>query len=67
MTDAFKCCDQFVEMFDANQIERCDYGSSWNVHGCCGGGCYVLTEIKFCPFCGARLPVTLNGHVHGHA
>lgn len=36
------------------QIER-DRDGEWNVNGCCGGGCYVLAAIKFCPFCGARL------------
>ena len=28
---------------------------SWNVNGCCGGGCYVLSEIRFCPYCGRHL------------
>lgn len=36
------------------QIERSDDGS-WNINGCCGGGCYVVTDIKFCPFCGHEL------------
>lgn len=22
------------------------------INGCCGGGCYVITGIKYCPFCG---------------
>lgn len=30
-------------------------GKTWNINGCCGGGCYVVTEMKFCPFCGAVL------------
>ncbi len=28
----------------------------WCVNGCCGGGCFVLAEVKFCPYCGAKLP-----------
>jgi hypothetical protein len=36
-------------------IEQSDDGS-WHVNGCCGGGCYVLNDIKFCPFCAAKLP-----------
>lgn len=36
------------------QIER-ESDGTWNVNGCCGGGCYVLDDIKFCPFCGAKL------------
>ena len=30
-----------------------DDDGTWNVNGCCGGHCYVITGIKFCPFCGA--------------
>jgi hypothetical protein len=33
-------------------------GGTWNVNGCCGGGCYVLTELKFCPWCGSQLEPT---------
>jgi len=38
------------------QFHRDDDGS-WNVNGCCGGGCYVVTDMRFCPFCGASLTV----------
>jgi hypothetical protein len=30
--------------------------ADWNVNGCCGGGCYVVQDIRHCPFCGANLP-----------
>ncbi|WP_155904939.1 hypothetical protein [Methylopila sp. M107] len=33
------------------QIEP-DSDGTWNVNGCCGGGCFVLTGMRFCPFCG---------------
>lgn len=26
----------------------------WNVNGCCGGGCYVLSGLKYCPWCGKK-------------
>ena len=55
------------EMIPAAQIERADDGS-WNVNGCCGGGCYVLCDIKYCPFCGAKLedgPRTGIHHARG--
>ncbi len=42
-------------MHPTGQIEQANDGS-WNVNGCCGGGCYVLNDIKFCPFCGTKLP-----------
>ncbi len=28
---------------------------NWCLNGCCGGGCYVLTDVTHCPFCGALL------------
>lgn len=37
------------------QIEQSADGS-WNVNGCCGGGCYVLQDLKYCPYCGTKLP-----------
>jgi hypothetical protein len=37
------------------QIEQLEDGT-WAVNGCCGGGCFVLEGLKFCPFCGAALP-----------
>ena len=27
------------------------------IQGCCGGGCVVITGIKYCPFCGKLLQV----------
>ena len=44
-----------VELYPKAQIV-CDSGHEWNVNGCCGGGCYVLTGLKFCPWCAAPLP-----------
>lgn len=29
--------------------------TGYHISGCYGGGCYVITGIKFCPFCGIRL------------
>lgn len=46
------CCSKFKE--NIGQFEQADDGS-WNVNGCCGGGCYVLSEIRFCPYCGRHL------------
>jgi len=37
------------------QIEQSDDGT-WAVNGCCGGGCYVLIDVRFCPFCGSAVP-----------
>jgi hypothetical protein len=34
------------------QIEQ-DSDGEWLVNGCCGGGCAVLTGLRFCPWCGS--------------
>jgi len=52
------CCESFaaeVKSRPHEGIEQDDDGS-WNVNGCCHGGCYVLSGMKFCPFCGTALP-----------
>jgi len=51
------CCDEFrKEIQDKNPDGhfKQDENGTWNILGCCGG-CYVITEMKFCPFCGNRL------------
>ena len=35
------------------QIECDETTHLWNVNGCCGGHCYVLQDLRFCPWCGA--------------
>jgi hypothetical protein len=45
-----------IEMRPTAQFEP-DKNGSWNINGCCGGGCYVVTEMKFCPFCGTRVTI----------
>ncbi len=42
------------ELRPSAQIEP-DEDGTWNINGCCGGGCYVITGVKFCPFCGAKV------------
>lgn len=75
----FACCERFAkeagrlqspvgggllypyEMRRGSQFDRDDDGT-WNIAGCCGG-CYVVTEMKFCPFCGADL-LKQNGELN---
>jgi hypothetical protein len=42
------------EMMPSAQFEKGESGT-WNINGCCGGGCYVVTDMRFCPYCGAGL------------
>lgn len=35
------CCDKFKK--EAGEVQAM------------AGGCYVVTEVKFCPFCGANV------------
>jgi hypothetical protein len=44
------CCDKFKLEFDSGRIERAN--GMFDVPGCCGG-CTMLDEIKYCPFCGS--------------
>jgi hypothetical protein len=56
------CCEKFAKMYSDlptplrpnARFNRNDDGS-WNINGCCVGGCYVVTEMKYCPYCGASL------------
>ena len=54
------CCEAFADEAGhgedtLTQFMPDDDGETWNILGCCGGGCYVVTEMKFCPFCGSPL------------
>lgn len=31
------------------------YKGDYAIEGCCGGGCYIIMGIKYCPFCGEKL------------
>lgn len=57
------CCDAMAVAKAANKIESFvneERGLEVGVIGCCGGGCYVLSDLKFCPFCG--VPITVWPH-----
>jgi len=50
------CCLKFIEQVRADNIEQDqDSDGAWAIKGCCGG-CYVVIGMKFCPYCGTRLP-----------
>jgi hypothetical protein len=43
------------QMRPRSQFEPDDDGKTWNINGCCGGGCFVVTDMRFCPYCGTAL------------
>lgn len=47
------CCEKFAEKA-REEFERSRDGS-WNINGCCGGGCFIVADMRFCPFCGTKL------------
>jgi hypothetical protein len=59
MSDKY-CCAEFEE-----QTKETHYGDggfhkysgedTWSIWGCCGGGCSVLGDTRFCPFCEASI------------
>lgn len=53
------CCDKFAEYAQLSGIDsgafEWDGEGGMGINGCCGGGCYVLSGMKFCPFCGEEI------------
>jgi hypothetical protein len=49
------CCDALGKAVAERVVGLACERFGAHVNGCCGG-CCVLTDIKHCPFCGARLP-----------
>lgn len=47
------CCEKLKQHLGETIIERTN-NNEWHINGCCGG-CYVITDIEHCPFCGAEL------------
>ena len=31
------------------------FNNKYAINGCCGGGCFIITEITHCPFCGEKV------------
>lgn len=57
MSDDPGCnCAGFAALFGSNNTGF-EYYNGWHLNGCCGGGCYVLENVKFCPFCGRELKI----------
>lgn len=36
-------------------VQKDEGDGSYAINGCCGGGCYVIYGIRFCPYCGEEL------------
>lgn len=56
------CCARLEAAIESRAIVW--HGNDWAVPGCCGG-CSVLSELRYCPYCGAELrPSFLTPHPH---
>lgn len=55
------CCNKFrlaISPTDDREDPAIEFDAgdkSYDVPGCCGGGCYVLQDLDFCPWCGFKL------------
>jgi len=48
-------CKHLLSDFISQPIDYDKEKKSFSINGCCGGGCYIITNIKYCPFCGEKL------------
>lgn len=56
------CCETFANYTRTSEglgagapaLHQADDGS-WNVFGCCGGNCYMVIDLRFCPWCGKEI------------
>ena len=55
------CCDQMNshQKESSDCLKVCESGAICQ-EGCCGG-CYVMADLKFCPWCGEELEVWDRG------
>ena len=60
MPSIVQCCKEMTWSVEESTMEYDAEIGSVNVGGCCGGGCYVLMNLKYCPFCGKKIEVTKN-------
>ncbi len=50
------CCEEFdSNIRNSGGFEIDTTIGEVNVGGCCGGGCFVLSELKYCPYCGKEI------------
>ena len=51
------CCARMREyVAESGKHEGFEFSDNkWNINGCCHGGCFVVNDIRFCPFCGTEL------------
>ena len=58
-TQPTPCCPAMAELNDAypgfHEGFEPDGPTAWTFNGCCRGECYLLTGVRFCPFCGAPM------------
>jgi len=48
------CCQEFEAAVEDETFHQDD---QWAISGCCGGGCNVVQEMNYCPFCGTEVRI----------
>lgn len=60
--DKTYCCEKFAADVRESKFELitfdADSYTTWVVAGCCGGGCYVISDMQYCPYCGTQTDTT---------
>jgi len=49
------CCDKFLSAIVEEKIDMAKDMKSFAIPVSLGGGCYILTDLLFCPFCGTKM------------
>jgi hypothetical protein len=54
------CCDTFKEHAEREPRDTGAFcfdpeDELWGINSCCGTYCWVISGMKFCPFCGKRI------------
>lgn len=45
----------YAGQFGSTRQVDLEADGTYNIAGCCGGGCYVVEDARFCMFCGAEI------------
>lgn len=53
MNELLICCQRLKEALTERVVE--EYKGKLATPGCCGGGCFVVDDMDYCPWCGSEI------------